>query len=60
MNADTLLLTTIFTYAVVAAAVFLVARFVLSIGRIVRNQDKIIKILSGIAIKMDVDSHHLK
>lgn len=60
MNSDALMLGSLIVSSILALALLLVARFVFSIGRIVRNQDKLIKILSGIANKMEVDSNYLR
>ena len=60
MNADALLLGGLIINGLLAVVLLLIARFVFSIGRIVRNQDKLIKILSGIANKMEVDSNYLR
>lgn len=60
MHPDTLILGGIILYGFLFLVLLVIARFMFSIGRIVRNQEKIINIISGIAIKMDVDSNYLK
>lgn len=60
MNQDALMLGGLIMSGLLALVLLLIARFVFSIGRIVRNQDKLIKILSGIANKMEVDSNYLR
>lgn len=60
MNTDAVLLGGLVMYGIMIVVLLLIARFMFSIGRIVRNQEKIINILSGIAIKQNVDSNFLK
>ena len=57
---DAVMLGGLILYGLLLLVALVVARFIFSIGRIVSNQDKLIKILSGIANKMEVDSHYLK
>lgn len=59
-TAETILLGQMLVYLLLILILLTVARFVFSIGRIVRNQEKLINILSGIAIKQNVDSNFLK
>ena len=56
---DAVMLGGLILYGLLLLVALVVARFIFSIGRIVSNQDKLIKILSGIANKMEVDSHFL-
>jgi len=57
---DAVMLGGLILYGLLLLVALVVARFIFSIGRIVSNQDKLIKILSGIANKMEIDSHYLK
>lgn len=57
---DAVLVGSAFINFIMLFVLLFLCRFIFSIGRIVRNQEKIIQILSGIAIKQNVDSNFLK